>query len=410
MSRDAVLETLLGQLSSLIQRRSITSAKLSPDDNIFKIISVNDFETIINTSSIDFKIILLQPIKEITSLTEQISILTHYHNHPLEGGHTGFRRTYEKLKCLYIWPGMSKDIFDFIKNCNSCKINKSKPATKEPMQITPTPNRPFQSIIIDTIGPFPSTVHQSKYAITIICDVSKYLIIVPVPNKEASTVANVILNHCILIFGPIKRLRSDLGTEFANKVIKDLLTLLHISHDTSTPYHHESVGTIERSHKTLNEYLRSYTHDNPKSWHLFCKYFSYCFNTTPNTAINMYTPFELVYGRRATPLLQEESLDSTLDLDEYVNRQKETMKLAHKRTYEFIQKHKNCYKQYYDKKINPISLSIGDNVIVINEIRSKNDPFYKDGYVVEGIDGVNCILRHLASNKTICVHKNKICK
>lgn len=124
----------------------------------------------------------------------------------------------------------------------------------------------------------------------------------------------------------------------------------------------------------------------------------------------MYTPFELVYGRKATPLLQKELLDSTVDLDEFVNRQQETMKLAHKRTYEFIQKNKNCYKQYYDKKINPLSLSIGDNVIVINELRSKNDPFYKAGYVVEGIDGVNCILRHLASNKTICVHKNKICK
>lgn len=137
MSRDAVLETLLGQLSVLIQCRSITSAKLSPDDNIFKIISVNEFETLINTSSIDFKIILLQPIKEITSLTEQLSILTHYHNHPLEEGLTGFRRTYEKFKSPYIWPGMFKYISDLIKNYNSCKINKSKPATKEPMQITP---------------------------------------------------------------------------------------------------------------------------------------------------------------------------------------------------------------------------------------------------------------------------------
>lgn len=83
---------------------------------------------------------------------------------------------------------MRRDVASFVKNCSYCQKNKTQVGNKELMAITITPNFPFHSIIIDTIGPFPSTTNQVKYAITIICDFSKYIIAVPIPNKNAMRV------------------------------------------------------------------------------------------------------------------------------------------------------------------------------------------------------------------------------
>lgn len=81
---------------------------------------------------------------------------------------------------------------------------------------------------------------------------------IPLPNKEAKTVARAIIDHIFLIFGPIKTILSDRGTEFANNVVEEVCKVLNIEQRKSTPYRHETVGAIERTHRVFNEYLRSY--------------------------------------------------------------------------------------------------------------------------------------------------------
>ena len=250
---------------------------------------------------------------------------------------------------------------------------------------TPTPERPFQSVIIDTIGPFPTTFNHYKYAVTIICDFSKFLIIVPIPNKEAKTIAKTLMESCILVFGPIQVIRSDLGTEYANSVMKELSTLLDIKHYTSTAYHHQTVGTVERSHRTLNEYLRNYINENSKSWAKFVKYFAYCFNTTPNTAINMYCPFELVYGRAPASLITNKEATGGVCQHEYINNLRDFLEVAYRKTKEFIECNKNAYKRYYDKNCKAINYYTGEKILLVNTVRNKLDPYYKDNFEVVAI-------------------------
>jgi len=50
----------------------------------------------------------------------------------------------------------------------------------------------------------------------------------------------------------------DMGTEYKNSIINDLCKYLKIENITSTAHHHQTVGTIERSHRTFNEYICSY--------------------------------------------------------------------------------------------------------------------------------------------------------
>ena len=48
------------------------------------------------------------------------SILEHVHNGPL-GGHSGYMKTLHRVKQDFYWPGMKKDLKQYIKECEVCQ-------------------------------------------------------------------------------------------------------------------------------------------------------------------------------------------------------------------------------------------------------------------------------------------------
>ena len=125
----------------------------------------------------------------------------------------------------------------------------------------------------------------------------------------------------------------------------------------------------------------------------------------------MFSPFELVFGRKASPIIYDGfNNDMSNNIDEYVCQQKQCLDLAYKSVKDYIIKQKLQTKEYYDLSCSPINVNIGDSVMLVNEVRKKNDPLYTSGYVVVEINSVNVVLRHMDSNKLITVHKNRIRK
>lgn len=149
------------------------------------------------------------------------------------------------------------------------------------------------------------------------CKLSKYLIIVPVANKEADTVARAIFDNLILVHGPVKILVTDQGTEYVNAVVNELCNKLGTEFRNLTPYHHEAMEAIERSHRTFNEYLRSYLSDE-SDWEEWIKYFAFCYNITHHSSFDFkFTPIGLIYGRRCNSIeyMFSGQIDSIYNLD-----------------------------------------------------------------------------------------------
>ncbi|XP_046986325.1 uncharacterized protein LOC124556409 [Schistocerca americana] len=76
----------------------------------------------------------------------------------------------------------------------------------------------------------------------------------------------------------------------------------------TTAYHPESNGALERSHRTIVEYLRHFVTGDQSSWDKWEPYAIFVFNTTPHSSTG-YTPFELMYGRKVNipGVLQQET-------------------------------------------------------------------------------------------------------
>jgi len=102
------------------------------------------------------------------------------------------------------------------------------------MTITDIPINAFDRVIVDTIGPLPKSDNGNEYAITLTCDLTKYLVAIPIANKSANTVAKAIFESFILRFGPMKSFISGMGAEYKNSIIKDLCIYLKIKNITST--------------------------------------------------------------------------------------------------------------------------------------------------------------------------------
>lgn len=192
------LNTILSRLQSAADALKINKIQWPLNDTIFKLCTEEEFKKACNETLNNLIISLVKPCIIINDEQEKIELLHKYHNDPLYGGHCGRNRLYAKLKSMYYWKNMSKNVTDFVKNCTSCLLNKPKTKNRENLLQTKTPQSPFDKVVIDTIGPFTSSIHNNKYAVTMICDLTKYLVTVPVPDKGANEVAKAIFEKIYL--------------------------------------------------------------------------------------------------------------------------------------------------------------------------------------------------------------------
>lgn len=233
-------------------------------------------------------------------------------------------------------------------------------------------------------------------------ELSKFLIATPIQNKEAVTVAKAIFNDLILKYGVPKSIRTDCRTEYKNEIVKELCSMMKINHDFSTPYHHESLGTVERNHRNFNEYLRAYLNDN--NWDILLQYFTFCYNTSPHGAFEYeYSPFKVVFGRKCNiPEMLNGIIEPIYNYDSFMKVSRYNLQIAQIAARNLIEKMKIRNKEYYDNKANPINVSVGDSILIKNESYKKHGKTYAGPYTVTGISHPNVTIK--IDDK----HKNRI--
>ena len=404
------LAQFFSKLEKLVGNTDCKHLKIAINDKIFNYVDIIEFKKIGNEQLKKATIAITPAILKISSESQKLQILKKFHDDPVFGGHPGVSRFLSKIKRFYTWKNITKDVREYVKKCAKCQLNKSRIKNIEPLIKTATPIRAFDVIQIDTVGPLPKSFNNNEYAVTIICDLTKFLIAVPIPNKSAREIAKAVVENCILIHGPIRNILTDMGTEYKNEIFKELCQLLKIEHKTSTPYHHQTLGSIERSHKTLNEYLRSYLDADKTNWDECLKFFAYAYNTTPSST-HGYTPFELVYGK--TPpsydFLATTNVEPLYNIENYSKELRFKLQIAQKRANELLEKAKNNVKKRYDLKSYPQTIQVNDMVYLRDESSHKLDSVYKGPYQVLEVDEQNnCIIK--MKNKKQAIHKNRLRK
>lgn len=169
----------------------------------------------------------------------------------------GVSRTIKRLKLDYQWKNLKNDVKENIQNCEVCQKNKTHRKTKQPMLITTTVTKAFERIFLDIVGPLPITESGHTHILTMQDELTRYALAVALLATDATTVAKAFVECCVCIFGIPTNILTDCGTNFLS-VFKAMCKLLDIKKSKTTPWHPQTNGFLERSHKTLKNYLRSF--------------------------------------------------------------------------------------------------------------------------------------------------------
>ena len=343
----------------------------------------------------------------ITSREKQQKILKEMHECPI-GGHQGVQHTYGRLKLYVTWPGMFRDVTDYIVKCKICQKNKfTGPFIKAPFQEKDTQCLPWDKVYLDIVGPLPLTEEGHKYILTCQDNLSKYLLAISMTTQTADVVAFKFLRHIILQYGIAGSIVTDQGAQFMGDIFKKL----KIHKINTSAYHPESNGALERAHKTTLEYLRCFCNPRGTDWDKWLPFASSVYNATPHT-MTQFKPYEILFGRKANvPGRSQQKPNPVYNYDDLVQEVKRKLRECHEVARANLVQTKQQRIAKQTAKVHVPKVQEGDTFLLRNEKAGKLDSPWLGPYTIVEVDSskVNVVLE-LNRRKRMKVHINRLKK
>ena len=154
---------------------------------------------------------------------------------------------------------MKKTITNYVDNCKICQVHKGRAHPKQPLRKFPLPDRPFETISTDLIGPLNVTSSHHKYILVVTDFLTRYCAIKPLHNKSANEVAEK-LWEIWCEHGTPHTMFSDSGLEFRNQILKEMNKKLQVKHSFVAVYHPSSNGLCERKNSSILTTLKCFLH------------------------------------------------------------------------------------------------------------------------------------------------------
>ena len=293
------------------------------------------------------------------------------------GGHWKEVKTYQAIAIKYFWPSMAHDIEQHIKLCKIChqQNNRDNSKNKVPLQPWGPPTSRNQRIHFDLVGPLKSSISGFKHILSITDAFSRWIELVPIPNKEANTVAKALFDKWICKFGFYRQSVSDGGKEFDNEVLKELSKLMQSKHHIVSPYSPSVNGIIERVHRSLGAYIKSFCENQTTDWVEYLPALTFSLNTTVNRSTK-FSPYFITYLEHPTfPWTPNENITySESDIADRLKMLQYTQRLC----YQNDLSARAASKRAFDVKAKFRSFKIGDEVLlhIPSPPKGHNSKFY----------------------------------
>jgi hypothetical protein len=162
---------------------------------------------------------------------------------------------------------MQEDVIQFIRNCEVCQKVKQGKNLKLKLKIRDTQRETWETIYLDVLGLLSASEESHKYILSCQDNLSKYLIAIPLREQTVEEVSEKFLENVLLLYGLPQSTVTDQGGNFMSDVFKRICEIFQIEKLHTGIYRPESNGELERTHKTLVTYLRSYVEKQPLLWH-----------------------------------------------------------------------------------------------------------------------------------------------
>ena len=286
-------------------------------------------------------------------------------------GHLGITATKKSLMSRFTWPGVTKDIANYIKSCEICqKHAKRKP--KLPLGKMEMVKTPFEKVAIDIIGPLSETNKKNNYILTLVDFSTRWPEAVPLKSTKTENVAEALFDMFSRLGIP-KVILSDNGRQLISDSMKETYKLLGIEQKLSAPLHPQSHGLVERCNQTIQKTLVKLAEENPSEWDTLLTPTLFALRQMPNASTG-FPPFELMYGRRVRGPIdviadscsdRNEENDELIHAYSYAQKLKAIIKKSNKTASQAVKNNSQKQKDYADQHSQYRSFKRGQKVMIL---------------------------------------------
>lgn len=294
----------------------------------------------------------------------------------LMGGHLGRKKTLDRIRDKFMWPGMSSEVGRFCRSCDACQrtVDKGR-VPKVKLGRMPIIDEPFKRVAVDIVGPLePRASDGSRYILTIVDYATRYPEAVALKSCDTVSVAEALLSVFSRVGIP-REILSDRGTQFTSEMMQEFLRLLSVKGLTTTPYHAMCNGLVERFNGVLKKMLRRMSHEQPKEWHRYLDPLLFAYREVPQASTTL-SPFELIYGHTVRGPLslvreaweEEEGMqegDDKRTVFDYLINLRERLSYTCKIARDELEKAGETYRAYYNRGAKERTLTTGQKALVL---------------------------------------------
>lgn len=302
----------------------------------------------------------------------RMDMLHDFHDSAI-AGHLGIVRTMNILSLHYYWPGMTKDVKDYIRSCSVCQRNKTSRKSYGKHQPLDVPPARWHTVTMDFAGPFtPSGEGKWDMIIIVVDKLTKRCHFIPSKNTDtARQTARRFFDSVVRLHGLPSAIVSDRDAKFTSMFWKTLFERYGTKLCLSSAYHPQTDGQSERMVRTLKEMLRSTVNHKQDDWTDHLSALEFAYNNTIHPATNM-TPFELDMGFSPKGLHSFLS-DTTVEVQATTDFI-ETLKAYQAQAQEYLERAREAQAQQVNKdRPRPRLFTEGD--LVMLSTKYINPPF-----------------------------------
>jgi len=193
-------------------------------------------------------------------------------------GHRGQERMKNFLRRYVFWPGMTKEIEDFVKDCCGEAHKTLKPCNVPVQPIEPS-ERPWTFITADLAGPIQP---YNKYLLIIVDKLTKWPEMFFISSIDSATIIKC-FRQVFMRWGPPETLMTDNGRQFTSQSFSEFLSSFDVKHKTTCPYNPQCNGQSESFVKFVKNAISEKTFKSFTDFKEFLELLLFSFRCTPHS-------------------------------------------------------------------------------------------------------------------------------
>ena len=235
------------------------------------------------------------PLLVVPEVFEPLIFSAHHGNTMC--GHQGIQKTTNMIKQHFWIVNLFAKITAYVKGCDVCQrsMKALKPGNAISHGRIPMSYTPMARLSAD-VKFMPKARTGHSMCLVVSCEMTNFTIVIPIPNRQAETIAEALHTRVISWAGIPQFLNIDEDRAFTGNVIALLTAFYGMELAVISPWNHGSLK-VERQIKTFQEIMIKFLTGKGDNWPMFTPQCTMAMNMSPSESLGGYTPYELVFLR-----------------------------------------------------------------------------------------------------------------